>query len=367
VSTNSIHLLHVFPSFEIGGAQMRFARLVHNHGSRYRHSIIALDNVVEMGSRLPKDADVQFRTVNYRKGRLWTSLRTFGRTIGEIDPDILVTYNWGAIEWALANRLGPRRKHVHIEDGFGPEEARRQLVRRVWLRRLALSGVQTTVVLPSRNLEQIALHRWRLQASHVLYIPNGIDCERLQVDTHERRDRPPPVTIGTVATLRREKNIPRLIEAFCSVAKDFPKNQLALLIVGDGPERRMLEGLITRSPYADQIELMGATSEPELCYRRMDVFALSSHTEQMPLSVLEAMAAGLPVVSPSVGDVPNIVSSENAAQIVAVDDEPAFRSAIAALLRSADLRLAIGQANQLKAREQFGERLMATRYARVFG
>jgi glycosyltransferase involved in cell wall biosynthesis len=350
---------------------MRFARLLHHHGPRYRHSIVALDNVIEMESRLATDAQIQFRTVNYRKGAFWTSLRIFGRTIGEIDPDVLVTYNWGAIEWALANRLGPRRKHVHIEDGFGPEEARRQLRRRVWLRRLALSGKQTTVVLPSRNLEQIALRRWKLQASRVLYIPNGIDCERFGVDIDERRGRRPPVTIGTVATLRREKNIPRLIEAFCSVAKDFPNNELSLLIVGDGPERRviegLIEGLIANSPSANQIELTGATAEPELSYRRMDVFALSSDTEQMPLSVLEAMAAGLPVVSPSVGDVPHIVSPENAPQIVAGDDENAYRAAIAALLRSAELRLAIGLANQRKAREQFDERLMATRYARVFG
>ncbi|MGH8102041.1 MAG: glycosyltransferase, partial [Chthoniobacterales bacterium] len=228
MSSKPIHLLHVFPSFEIGGAQMRFARLVQNHGLRYRHSIVALDKKAEMSARLSGEAQTQLRLLDFDKKRFWANLKRFRKTIIEIDPDVLVTYNWGAIEWALANRLSPSRRHVHIEDGFGAEEARRQLRRRVWLRRVILSGKQTTVVLPSRRLEQIALRMWRLPASRVLYIPNGIDCARFWVDPDSRCRRPPPIIVGTVATLRREKNIPRLIEAFCAIAQNFPRDALAL-------------------------------------------------------------------------------------------------------------------------------------------
>jgi hypothetical protein len=104
------------------------------------------------------------------------NLRRFRSTIRAARPDLLLTYNWGAIEWALANRLAPLCRHVHFEDGFGPDEADgRQLARRVWLRRLALSG-RSEIVVPSRLLERIARERWRFAARRVRYIPNGVDC-----------------------------------------------------------------------------------------------------------------------------------------------------------------------------------------------
>ena len=99
----------------------------------------------------------------------------------------------------------------------------------------------------------------------------------------------------------------------------------------------------------------------------MDVFALSSRTEQMPLSVLEAMAAGLPIVSPAVGDVPDLVASQNRALIVAPNDEAAFRAALSTLLTDQALRLSLGEANQHKARDNFDQGLMADRYAKIFG
>ena len=87
------------------------------------------------------------------------SVRSFRRALRRIRPDLLVTYNWGATEWALANAL-PLVRHVHIEDGFGPEEQAGQIARRVWLRRLFLR--RATVMVPSRTLWRIATEIWRL-------------------------------------------------------------------------------------------------------------------------------------------------------------------------------------------------------------
>ena len=84
------------------------------------------------------------------------------RLIARLKPDVLITYNWGAIEWAMANRFAPIARHIHIEDGFGPEEREHQIARRVWFRPLALSGRHTTIVLPSHNLVRIASEQWRL-------------------------------------------------------------------------------------------------------------------------------------------------------------------------------------------------------------
>ena len=363
----SRHLLHVFPTFAVGGAQMRFAQLAKAHGNRYRHTVIALDSVTDMSARITSDAAIEYRALAIDKNNLWRNLTLFRKTLDEIAADVLVTYNWGAIEWALANRFGKRLRHVHIEDGFGPEEATHQLRRRVWTRRIALSGRHTTVVLPSRGLERLARQVWKLPAARIVHIPNGIDCVRFSPAHAANTSQPKVLTIGTLATLRKEKNLTRLITAFSAVAEEWPPHALQLLIVGGGPERQRLEQAAQASPCAAPIQFAGATDEPENWYGRMDVFALSSDTEQMPFSVLEAMAAALPIVSTAVGDVAELVSSENASFIVDLLDESAFRTALRTLLRDPFLRRALGAANQRKALAEFDEHVMATRYAEVFG
>jgi len=363
----SRHLLHVFPTFTVGGAQMRFAQLVKAHGNRYRHTVIALDGVTDMAARIAGDAAIEYRALTFDKRNFWRNLALFRKALEETTADVLVTYNWGAIEWALANRFGKRLRHVHIEDGFGPEEANHQLRRRVWTRRIALSGRHTTVVLPSRGLERLAREVWKLPAGRIVHIPNGIDCGRFSSAHSKNAEQPPMLVIGTLATLRKEKNLVRLIATFGSVAAEWPPHALQLLIVGGGPERQRLEQAAQASPYAEAIQFAGTTDEPEVWYRRMDVFALSSDTEQMPFSVLESMAAGLPIVSTAVGDVADLVSSENAAFIVDPKDESAYRTALRTVLRDPSLRRTLGTANRRKALAVFDEHVMAARYADVFG
>jgi len=363
----SRHLLHVFPTFAVGGAQMRFAQLVKAHGNRYRHTVIALDGVSDMSARIAGDVAIEYRALTFDKRNIWRNLALFRKMLAEIAADVLVTYNWGAIEWALANRFGKRLRHIHIEDGFGPEEANHQLGRRVWTRRIALSGHHTTVVLPSRGLERLARQVWKLPAGRIVHIPNGIDCVRFSPAHAANAEQPQVLVIGALATLRKEKNLTRLIAAFGAIAAEWPPHALQLLIVGGGPERQRLELAAQASPCRTAIQFAGTTDEPECWYRRMDVFALSSDTEQMPFSVLEAMAAGLPIVSTAVGDVANLVSSENRSFIVEPQDESAYRTALRTLLRDPYLRRALGAANQRKAFVEFDEHVMAARYADVFG
>src|SRR5262249_47497140 len=155
-------------------------------------------------------------------------------------PDMLITHNWGTIEWVLAN--WPRlARHIHIEDGFGQEEAKRQIRRRVWARRLLLRT--STVVVPSRTLQGIARDVWRLPEACIRYIPNGIDCARFATAPDPVLTRQWPgegLVVGTVASLRAEKNVERLVRAFGLLAGDFP---CRLVIVGEGAEREGLQKL----------------------------------------------------------------------------------------------------------------------------
>lgn len=341
---------------------MRFAQLVRLHGDVYRHTVVAMNGNYAMGQLLPP-GHVTLKSLDYKKGDAVRTFKVFHDTLKAVRPDVLITYNWGAIEWAIVNRLGKRLRHLHIEDGFGPEEATRQLLRRAWTRRFALAGRNTAVVLPSKTLEAIARRTWKLPSKQLNYIPNGVNCARFAVQRSEPANG--RVTLGTVATLRREKNIARLINAFSAVKERNPAKTFQLIIVGDGPERLALEDLVAILGISQHVQFIGNSTEPEKWLRKMDLFALSSDTEQMPLGVLEAMASGLPIVSTAVGDVAKMVSDLNAPFVV--DAGTPFEQALSSLTDNPKLRTDIGAANANRAVQYFDETVMAARYAKLIG
>jgi glycosyltransferase involved in cell wall biosynthesis len=352
-------VLHVFSTFAVGGAQMRTTAIINRFGRGYRHMIVAMDGDYACRGRLADGLDISFPEVAIRKGDTLANIRSFRHALRQMRPDVLVTYNWGSIEWAMANLL-PLVRHIHIEEGFGPEERSVQLPRRVWTRRLVLR--RSTVVVPSRVLLAIATDIWRLPRNRVRYIPNGIDLACFgaagEPEAALRWPGKGPV-IGTVAGLRAEKNPARLVRAFALMRQSMPAR---LVIVGDGPERPALERLADELGIAADVHFTGYLTDPQSAYPTFDLFALSSDTEQMPLSVLEAMAAGLAVASTDVGDVGNMLAEDNAAFVVPKDDL-ALGDAMAALARDPALRRRIGAANRAKAEREFDQEAMFQTYA----
>lgn len=354
-------LLHVFSTFAVGGPQVRFAALARLWGDRYRHAILAMDGRYDAWDRLGPGVQAERMSVSVVKGRALSvsNLWRFRGVLRNLRPHALLTSNFGTVEWALANRLGAGMRHVHMEDGFGPDEAEgRQLPRRVRLRRVAF-GPRTEVVVPSRGLHRVAAETWRVPPARLHHIPNGIDTARFAA-VPDAALIPPgegPL-IGFVGALRPEKNVARLLAAVARLPADV---RARLTIVGEGSERPALERLARELGLATRVRFLGSLDNPERVLGAFDLFALSSDTEQMPLSLLEAMAAGLPAVATDVGDVADMLSPANRPYVTARDPE-ALASAMAALLRAPD-REAIGRANQAKARSEFDERRMAERYA----
>lgn len=351
----ALTLLHIFPSFAYGGQQARLAALARGLGPRFRHCIVALDGDLSASALFETSIAATFDTFAMRKSGFvsLSNLSGFRRLFKRAAPDLLCTYNWGAIEAALANRLGPKLPHVHFEDGFGPDEAAGPSPRRSFARRLLLRD--SILVVPSRRLEAIAREHWR--AARLMRIANGVDFGRLQAN---RRREGASALVGSVGSLRPEKNYARLIRIFRAADRE---GMARLEIVGGGPEAEALQAL---SKGDARIRLPGATRSPEDAYARFDIFALSSDTEQAPVSLMEAMAAGLPVVAPAVGDIAAMVSDENRLFITPPGDEEALAHALAQLLQNESLRVELGEANRAKARTEYSLAAMVERHRALY-
>ena len=340
-------LLHVFPTFSVGGAQMRFIQLANHFGLRYRHRIVSLNGSTEAVARLLPELDAELIAAGTQKGATLGNLRAIRRTLAKLRPDLLVTSNWGSIEWAMAN-LTTAIPHLHMEDGFGPEEATRQLPRRVWMRRVALS--RSIVMLPSLKLLGLARDVWKLPPHRLRYVPNGVDCARFAQSPDWEfaaghgiaRDVP---IIGAVGGLRVEKNPARLLDAFALVVAKRPAQ---LVIVGEGPLMPQLKERAQQLGLSGHVVFTGASLTPERFLPLFSVFALSSDTEQMPLSILEAMAASRAVAATDVGDIGAMLSEENRPFVVPRDVD-ALGAAILALMEDPSEAAAIGRANRARA------------------
>jgi glycosyltransferase involved in cell wall biosynthesis len=366
------HILHVFTTFAVGGAQVRSTTLINHLGERYQHTIAAMDGRFDCRELLSSSAHVRFVKVPLHDGSLWSRLGVLRRWLRDCAPNLLMTYNWGTIEVALACRGLQQVRSIHHEDGFGADEAVRQKLRRVLMRRFALRGADAVFV-ASRALGRIAQSDWRVPADRIAYIPNGIDCEAFLA---------PPVTdalpgftpqpdmpvVGSLAVLRPEKNLSRLIRAF---AKAPACRTARLVIVGDGPMRERLRAVAEEHRVSERVHLPGYVPNPARYLGLFDVFALSSDTEQTPISVIEAMATGLPVVSTDVGDVRDMVSPNNAPLVVSSGDETAFAAALDRLVSHTDLRQRLGRENQHRAQSSFSLAAMVESHealiARVIG
>lgn len=368
-ASSAPHVLHVFPSYALGGVPIRFATILNHLGPRYRHTICALDGNHAASVRLDRALHVRLIDPSIDKRRPLASLMRIHGTLRHERPSLLVTHNWGAIEWALVRGLlRDRVPHVHCESGFDSDESDRQLPRRVRLRRLALSG-RSTLVVPSESLLRIARDVWRIDRRRIRHIPNGVDCERFGGLGNSSAatgfvPRPEELVIGTVAPLRKVKNVGRLIRCFAKVVPRFPTARL--LVVGEGVDRPALEQLAQELGVAERTHFTGHVERPQDVYPLMNVFALTSDTEQMPNTVLQAMAAGRAVASVDVGDVKSMLSIDNRRFVVARPDEDALAETLAKLLDDAALRTRLGAANRVHVRAHYGQSRMFSAYEDLF-
>ncbi len=371
------HILHLHSSFSLGGKEARATRLMNLFGDSASHVVLsavpdamAARDAVHAGIRVTYPGDAA-PALHGKPGL--SRYRQLTDYMAQFD--LVLSYNWGAMDGVMAHHMGKRGllgaaakalpPLVHHEDGFNADESTKLNWKRNAFRRLAL-GSARHVIVPSRTLEGIARRVWKQPSHRVQRISNGIDLAAYAL-------RPKPnvipglvresgdIIIGTIAGLRPVKNLEMLIRVLHHVPPF-----VRLVIVGEGPERAMLEALAAEMGVADRVLLPGFMANPHEYVGHFDIFALTSHSEQFPIALIEAMAAARPVVATRVGDVAHMVSEANRIHITPARDLAAFARAINILACDAGIRSDLGIANLDKAKTEFAERDMVAAYAKLY-
>lgn len=363
-----VNILHLHSSFSLGGKEARAVRLMNAFGDTARHTI-ASGVPDALGARESIAKGIRYEIAQSpppltgkpsvsRFEAIAAYMRRF---------DLVLTYNWGAIDGVMARRAFGKNAPplVHHEDGFNADEAGGLKIERNVYRRLALPAAHALAV-PSEVLEGIALKIWKQPRERVHRIVNGIGTAYYAQKPEPKAipgfvRKPKEVVIGALAGLREVKDLAALVRAVGGVS-----GRVRLVIVGEGPERDRIKQAAAAMGMADALVMPGFLDRPYRYIGHFDILALSSRSEQFPISVVEGMAAGLPIASYPVGDVATMVSAENAPFITAAPSEVRLRDALQALVSDPALRATVGAANQAKARAEYDEGVMIARYRALY-
>lgn len=201
-------------------------------------------------------------------------------------------------------------------------------------------------------------------------IHNGIDVGPLPSDAEReavRRDLGADahtLVVGTIARLDPVKHLEALIEA-AAQTRVGDGASILVVVVGDGPERGALERRAAELGVGDHVRFLGRRDDARRWLAGMDVYVNSSVSEGISLTILEAMAAGLPVIATRVGGTPEVVD-ETSGVLVPARDVPALAGALATLATDAPRRRALGVAARQRVESAFTLDRMVAAYRRIY-
>lgn len=202
-------------------------------------------------------------------------------------------------------------------------------------------------------------------ATKIRTIANGIDVQAFECA------RPSPVlnfdgskVIGMVARLDLKKGFEYLLRAARELRGTFP--ELKVVIVGEGPDRREIEGMIQRFGLQSNVILAGQHSDMPAIYAAMDVFVLPSLNEGLPMTILEAMAGSKPVIATRVGAIPKVIQDGETGLLVDPADSDGLRDALVRLLTDSDLCSRLGAAGHDWVSHNYTSEAMALKYRQMY-
>lgn len=358
--TRAPRLLVYTDSREVGGAELAVGYLLGALDPRVEVGVLAVSAEVGRAIAEHRAAGTPVTVVRAPAGmRDGTALREHLRAVRAFAPDILhanQAFPWDCGYGEVAGLLAPGVRVLAVDhlplDGEIPRV--RRAARRLLARRL--NAHVSVGEHAARLIERIV----GLPAGSVGAIANGVPPRAEQAPAGPARRAQGTVVIGSLGRLTAQKGYDLLVRCL----PELPGARL--MLVGDGPERGALEGLARSLSVADRLEITGWSARARERLADFDVFALASGWEGMPLSILEAMHAGLPVLGTDVGSVAEAVLDGETGYVVAPARLDLMRDRLGRLVESPELRLRMGERGRAVAGERFTDAVMARRYEALY-
>jgi sugar transferase (PEP-CTERM/EpsH1 system associated) len=334
-----MRVVHAVLSLDAGGLERVVVNLIRAGLQRGQQiTVLCLERAGTFASEV-ESLGVPIVCVQKRAGLRFSIINDLRRIFREIKPDVVHTHQIGVLLYAgpAASAAGVKRV-IHTEHGKQYRNYRRR-----WLGRLAAPWASRFICV-SRDIAQEAIRLGIVSRRKVCTVANGIDPPA-RITSHQIRAiraslgiPSDAIVIGTVGRLSTVKQHESLIRAFALIRRDVPTARL--LLVGDGPRTHELHVLASSLNLSSDVHFAGYCTNPGDYLQAMDVFALTSRSEGMPLAILEAWATEVPVVSFRVGGVPELIDASTGV-LVPPKDEWALANAIVALLDDPSRRAAI--------------------------
>jgi len=356
---------HVLSSLQIGGGERVALELAAGQiAAGDTVSIVSLAPLPEGPLGAPfRQRGASVHTVAKGRGVDPTLPLRLGALFLRLRPQIVHTHNRMPLMYgAPAGKLCGAAT-VHTRHGPGKGTARER-----WLWRIAARFLDAYVAV-SPTLGDLARSLNDCAPDKLSVIENGIDVGRFAGAAGDRGAVRAALgipadawVVGSVGRLATEKAFPFLIRAAAPLLG--PAGHL--VIVGDGAERGAIRAQAEASGVSPFVHLTGARDDVPSLLAAMDVFALSSAMEGLPLCVLEAMAAGLPVVATAVGGLPALIQDGGNGFLVPSGDEPALRARLQALRGDPALARAVAERGQAYVRQHHSGEAMVRRYTELY-
>jgi glycosyltransferase involved in cell wall biosynthesis len=364
-SSAPLSIVHVLGSLHVGGGE-RIALLLAQHhlAEGHRLSVVSLEQ--PPGGGLFTEfarAGVAVHTVPKGPGFDASLFPRLYQTFRSIRPDVVHTHNPPPQIYAIGPAKLAGARVVHTKHGPHPDAWHR-----LWLRRGGAALADSFVVISPMTAE-FAKKLRESSERKMTVVQNGTDLDRFHPDAQARRATreklgvpDDAVLVGTVGRMAKVKNHALLVRA----AAPLLGPRLHLAIAGGGAEAAATAALVKELGLEAHVHLVGEISAIPAFLAGLDVFALSSDTEGLPLSLAEAMGVRLPVVSTSVGGVPLVVVEGETGLLVPKGDEGALREAIARLASDPDLRDRMSARGREVAIERYSAERMAREYMALY-
>lgn len=366
-TTEPKHVVHMIGSLATGGTERALVNFLLAADRReFRHTLVCLGSRGELAPAV-EAAGIPVRVFRIRHRHLLLSIPRLARWLRRERVAIIHTHMYWAALWGrLAGILAG--VPVMVNSVHGPEywKSRGQ----VWQERFLNHWTSRHIAVARDGLE-IRLRRERVRPDRILLIPNGVTIPAKPHDedlAHRVRTEfsVPAGTpiIGTVGRLVIEKGYEHLLEALKLVRAEVPETRW--LAVGDGHLRPALAARAAALGLDDAVIWAGMRQDVESLLPAMDLWVMSSIEEGLPVALLEAMAAGCPIVATRIGGIPDAVDDDREALLVPVADPAALASAIMQLLRDPVRARRLGDCARARVTAEYSVDSVARRIEAVY-